>query len=205
MKVLVVDDHPLLRAGIAAVIGGETDMTLVGEASTGREAVACFEQLQPDVTVMDLQMPDLDGVAATAAIVERWPDARILMLSTYRGDAQAFRALKAGASGYMLKSTVRTELLDALRAVHAGRRYIPPEIAAELAEHMIDSALSMRELEVLKRVAAGNSNRDVANLLCLSEDTVKSHMKNISSKLGARDRTHAVMIAVKRGIIDAPA
>lgn len=204
MNVLIVDDHPLLRAGIAAVIGGEPDMTLVGEASNGREAVERFRALRPDVTVMDLQMPELDGVGATSAILEEWPDARVIMLSTYRGDAQAYRALKAGACGYMLKSTVRTDLLTALRAVHAGRRHIPPEIAAELAEHMVESALSARELEVLKRVAAGNSNRTVASLMFLSEDTVKSHMKNISSKLGANDRTHAVMIAVKRGIIDAP-
>jgi DNA-binding NarL/FixJ family response regulator len=204
MNVLIVDDHPLLRAGIAAVIGGEPDMTLVGEASNGREAVERFRALRPDVTVMDLQMPELDGVAATAAILEEWPDARVIMLSTYRGDAQAYRALKAGACGYMLKSTVRTDLLTALRAVHAGRRHIPPEIAAELAEHMVESALSARELEVLKCVAAGNSNRAVASMMYLSEDTVKSHMKNISSKLGANDRTHAVMIAVKRGIIDAP-
>lgn len=204
MNVLIVDDHPLLRAGIAAVIGGEPDMTLVGEASNGREAVEGFRALRPDVTVMDLQMPELDGVAATATILEEFPDARIIMLSTYRGDAQAYRALKAGACGYMLKSTVRTDLLTALRAVHAGRRHIPPEIAAELAEHMVESALSARELEVLKCVAAGNSNRAVASLMFLSEDTVKSHMKNISSKLGAKDRTHAVMIAVKRGIIDAP-
>lgn len=204
MKVLIVDDHPLLRAGIAAVISGEADMTLVGEASNGREAVERFRELRPDVTVMDLQMPELDGVAATAAILEECPDARVIMLSTYRGDAKAYRALKAGAYGYMLKSTVRTDLLTALRAVHAGRRHIPPEIAAELAEHMVETALSARELEVLKRVAAGNSNRAVASLMCLSEDTVKSHMKNISSKLGANDRTHAVMIAVKRGIIDAP-
>ena len=204
MNVLIVDDHPLLRAGIAAVIGGEPDMTLVGEASNGREAVELFRELRPDVTVMDLQMPELDGIAATAAILEDYPDARVIMLSTYRGDAQAYRALKAGACGYMLKSTVRTDLLTALRAVHGGRRHIPPEIAAELAEHMVDTALSARELEVLKRVAAGNSNRSVASLMCLSEDTVKSHMKNISSKLGANDRTHAVMIAVKRGMIDAP-
>ncbi len=204
MNVLIVDDHPLLRAGIAAVIGGESDMTLVGEASNGREALERFRELRPDVTVMDLQMPELDGIAATTAIIEECPDARVIMLSTYRGDAQAYRALKAGACGYMLKSTVRTDLLNALRAVHAGRRHIPPEIAAELAEHMVESALSLRELEVLRLVAAGNSNRAVASSMCLSEDTVKSHMKNISSKLGANDRTHAVMIAVKRGIIDAP-
>src|SRR5471032_1163367 len=146
MKVLIADDHPLLRAGIAAVIQGEPDMELIGEASTGRQALEAFLTLRPDVTVMDLQMPDMDGIAATSAIIAECPEARIVMLSTYRGDAQAFRALKAGASGYMLKSTVRTDLLDALRAVHAGRRHIPPEIAAELATHMIEASLSIREL-----------------------------------------------------------
>ena len=187
MNVLIVDDHPLLRAGIAAVIDGEPDMTLVGEASNGLEAIERFRALRPDVTVMDLQMPMLDGVAATAAILEEFPAARVVMLSTYRGDAQALRALKAGASGYMLKSSVRADLLTALRAVHQGRRHIPAEIAAGLAEHLVDSSVSSRELEVLKSVAEGNSNRAVATLMCLSEDTVKSHMKNISSKLGAND------------------
>ncbi len=202
MKVLVVDDHPLLRAGIAAVISGEADITIVGEACTGRQAIENFHALRPDVTVMDVQMPEMDGVEATAAIIEQCPDARIVMLSTYRGDAKAFRALKAGACGYMLKSMLRTDLIGALRAVHAGRRHIPVEIAAELAEHMVESVLSVRELEVLRRVSAGNSNRAVAGQMFLSEDTVKSHMKNISAKLGASDRTHAVMIAVRRGIID---
>jgi len=204
MKVLVADDHPLLRAGIAAVISGEADIQLVGEACTGREAVERFRALRPDVTVMDVQMPEMDGVEATAAIIAECPDARVIMLSTYRGDTKAYRALKAGACGYMLKSTMRTDLIEALRTVHAGRRHIPIEIAAELAEHMVESSLSTRELEVLRRVAAGNSNRAVADQLCLSEDTVKSHMKNISAKLGANDRTHAVMIAVRRGIIDSP-
>ena len=204
IKVLIADDHPLLRAGIAAVVEGEADMVLVGEASTGREAFEAFQALAPDVTVMDLQMPDLDGIAATALIIEAAPGARILMLSTYRGDAQAFRALKAGAAGYMLKSAVRTDLLAAIRAVHAGHRHIPPEIAAELATHVVDATLSLRELQVLKHVASGSSNRATADRLFLSEDTVKSHMKNILGKLGANDRTHAVMIAVKRGIIDAP-
>jgi len=204
MKVLVADDHPLLRAGIAAVISGEADIQLVGEACTGREAVERFRALRPDVTVMDVQMPEMDGVEATAAIIAECPDARVIMLSTYRGDTKAYRALKAGACGYMLKSTMRTDLIQALRTVHAGRRHIPIEIAAELAEHMVESSLSTRELEVLRRVAAGNSNRAVADQLCLSEDTVKSHMKNISAKLGANDRTHAVMIAVRRGIIDSP-
>jgi DNA-binding NarL/FixJ family response regulator len=204
MRVLIVDDHPMLRAGIAAVVQGESDMVVAGEASTGVEAIESFRVVRPDVTLMDLQMPDMDGISATAAIVEESPRARIIVLSTYRGDAQALRALKAGAVGYLLKSTVRTDLLSALRAVHAGRRHIPPEIAAELSEHMVDSVLSTRELDVLKRVAAGNSNRTVAEQLFLSEDTIKSHMKTILSKLGANDRTHAVIIAIKRGIIDPP-
>jgi DNA-binding NarL/FixJ family response regulator len=202
IRVLIVDDHPLLREGIAAVIEGEQDMTLVAEASNGREAIERFREHRPDVTLMDLQMPETDGVAATVAIRAEWSDARIVMLTTYRGDALALRALKAGASGYLLKSMIRTDLLEAIRAVHAGHRYIPREIAAELAAHVTDDALSPRELEVLQRVAAGNSNRLVAAQLAVSEDTVKAHMKNIMSKLAARDRTHAVTIALKRGIID---
>jgi DNA-binding NarL/FixJ family response regulator len=202
MRVLIVDDHPMLREGIAAVIGSERDMQLVGEASNGREAIERFRELRPDVTLMDLQMPEVDGVAATAAIRAEWSDARIVMLTTYRGDAQALRALKAGASGYLLKSTIRTDLIEAIRSVHAGHRHIPREIAAELAAHVTDDALSPRELEVLKRVAAGNSNRLVADQLALSEDTIKAHMKSIMSKLAANDRTHAVTIALKRGIID---
>jgi DNA-binding NarL/FixJ family response regulator len=202
IRILIVDDHPLLREGIAAVIQGETDMELVGEAGNGREAIELFRKHRPDVTLMDLQMPELDGVAATAAIRAEWSDARIVMLTTYRGDAQALRALKAGASGYLLKSMIRTDLLEAVRSVHAGHRHIPREIAAELAAHVTDDALSPRELEVLKRVASGSSNRRVADQLALSEDTVKAHMKSIMSKLSANDRTHAVTIALKRGIIE---
>jgi two-component system, NarL family, response regulator len=202
MRVLIVDDHPLLREGIVAVIQGEKDMQLAGEASNGREAVERFRELRPDVTLMDLQMPETDGLAATIAIRAEWPEARIVMLTTYRGDTQALRALKAGAVGYLLKSMIRTDLLDAIRSVHAGHRHIPVEIAAELAAHVTDDALSPRELEVLRRVAAGNSNRLVADQLVLSEDTVKTHMKSIMSKLSANDRTHAVTIALKRGIID---
>jgi DNA-binding NarL/FixJ family response regulator len=202
IRILIVDDHPLLREGIAAVIEGETDMELVGEAGNGREAIELFREHRPDVTLMDLQMPELDGVAATAAIRAEWSDARIVMLTTYRGDAQALRALKAGASGYLLKSMIRTDLLEAVRSVHAGHRHIPREIAAELAAHVTDDALSPRELEVLKRVASGSSNRRVADQLALSEDTVKAHMKSIMSKLSANDRTHAVTIALKRGIIE---
>jgi DNA-binding NarL/FixJ family response regulator len=202
IRILIVDDHPLLREGIAAVVQGETDMELVGEAGNGREAIERFRERRPDVTLMDLQMPELDGVAATAAIRAEWSDARIVMLTTYRGDAQALRALKAGASGYLLKSMIRTDLLEAIRSVHNGHRHIPHEIAAELAAHVTDDALSPREMEVLRRVASGSSNRRVADQLALSEDTVKAHMKSIMSKLSANDRTHAVTIALKRGIID---
>ena len=198
---LIVDDHPLLREGIAAVIGGEPDIVLVAEASNGREAVEAFRKHRPDVTLMDLQMPDMDGVAATLAIRAEWPGARVVMLTTYGGDAQAMRALKAGASGYLLKSMIRKDLLEAIRSVHAGQRRIPHEVAAELAAHATDDALTPRELQVLKHVAAGKSNRVVAAELDVSEDTIKAHMKNIMSKLGANDRTHAVMIALKRGII----
>lgn len=202
LRVLIVDDHPLLREGIAAVIRGEKDMELVGEAGNGREAIDLFRELRPNVTLMDIQMPEMDGLSATRAIRAEWSDARIVMLTTYRGDAQALGALKAGASGYLLKSMIRTDLIEAIRSVHAGRRHIPREVAAELAAHVTDDALSPRELEVLKRVAAGNSNRLVANQLAVSEDTIKAHMKSIMSKLSANDRTHAVTIAIKRGIID---
>jgi DNA-binding NarL/FixJ family response regulator len=201
ISVLLADDHPMLREGIAAVIQGESDMAVVAEASNGREAVERYREFRPDVTLMDLLMPQMDGLVAVEAIRAEFPEARIVILTTYRGDVQALRALKAGAAGYLLKSTIRTELLEAIRSVHAGRRRIPPEIAAELAEHAAEEALSGRELKVLKFVAAGNSNKQVAAHLCVTEDTVKAHMKNILSKLGANDRTHAVTIAIKRGII----
>jgi DNA-binding NarL/FixJ family response regulator len=202
ITVLVADDHPLMREGIASVIRGESDMGVVAEAGNGREAIDRFVEHRPDVTLMDLQMPEVDGIAATLAIRDRWPDARIVMLTTFRGDAQALRALQAGARGYLLKSAIRQDLLDAIRSVHAGKRCIPREVAAELASHVTDDALSARELEVLRRVAGGNSNARVAEQLSLSEETVKSHMKNAMNKLSARDRTHAVMIALKRGLID---
>jgi DNA-binding NarL/FixJ family response regulator len=202
MRLLIADDHPLLRQGIAAVIGNEKDMQIVGEVGSGREAIDRFREQRPDVTLMDLQMPDIDGVAATTAIRAEFSDARIVVLTTYRGDALALAALKAGASGYLLKSMIGTELVEAIRSVHLGNRYIPREIAAELAAHVTDDALSPRELQVLKRVAAGNSNRVIADQLALSEDTIKAHMKNIMSKLAAKDRTHAVTIALKRGMID---
>ncbi len=202
IRLMIVDDHPLLRAGIVAVIQSEPDMALVAEGSNGREAVSLFRTHRPDVTLMDQQMPDMDGISATAAIRSEWSGARVIILTTYRGDALALRALKAGASGYMLKSMIRTDLLEAIRAVNSGRRHIPREIATELAQHVTDEQLSPRELEVLNKVAAGNSNRRIAAQLMVSEDTVKAHMKSIMSKLGANDRTHAVTIALRRGIID---
>jgi len=202
IRILIADDHPLLRQGMSSVIQTEKDLSLVGEASDGREAVELFLHHRPDLTLMDLRMPRMDGVEATAAIRAQCSDARIVMLTTFEGDAHALRALKAGASGYLLKSMIRTSLLDAIRTVMAGHRFIPVEIAAELAAHVTDEALSVRELEVLNCVAAGNSNRRVAAKLTLSEDTVKTHMKSILSKLKANDRTHAVTIGVKRGIIE---
>lgn len=202
IKVLVVDDHPLLRRGLVASLSSEADMTVVAEAIDGRAAVECFVRYRPDVTVMDLQMPVMDGIEATAAIRAESPNARIVVLTTYKGDAKALRALKAGASGYLLKSMIRTDLLDGIRAVHAGGRYIPREVANELAAHVTDELLSAREIEVLKKVADGNTNLRISQKLYISEDTVKTHLKNIMSKLGANDRTHAVAIALKRGIIE---
>jgi DNA-binding NarL/FixJ family response regulator len=202
IKVLAVDDHPLLREGIAAVIEGEEDMELVAEAVSGQDAIALFRLHQPDVTLMDLQMPGMNGIDAMIAIRREFPKARFIVLTTYQGDVQALRALKAGASGYLLKNMLRKELLDTVRTVNAGMRRIPPEIAAELADHVTDDALSDREVEVLRRVAMGNSNKIIAAQLTVSEATVKGHMKSILSKLGANDRTHAVTIAMKRGFID---
>lgn len=202
IRVLAADDHQLLREGIAAVLGGQQDMALVGEASTGREAVESFRRLRPDVTLMDLRMPEMSGLEAIAAIRAEYANARIIVLTTYAGDAQAAAALKAGACGYLLKSSVRKELIDTIRAVHAGKRRIPPEIATEIAEHVADDALTEREIEVLRGVASGKSNKLIAAELAISEGTVKTHMKSILPKLDASDRTHAVMIALKRGILD---
>jgi DNA-binding NarL/FixJ family response regulator len=202
IRVLTVDDHQLLREGIAAVIESQEDMTLVAQASNGREAVESFRRLRPDVTLMDLRMPDMSGIEAITAIRSEFRDARIVVLTTYAGDAQAAAALKAGAVGYLLKSLVRKELLETIRAVHAGKRRVPPEIATEIAEHVADDALTVREVEVLRRVAAGKSNKLIAAELDISEGTVKTHMKSILPKLDASDRTHAVMIALKRGIFD---
>jgi DNA-binding NarL/FixJ family response regulator len=202
IRILTVDDHLLLREGIGAVLEGQPDMALVGQASNGREAVDMFRQLRPDVTLMDLRMPDMNGIEAITAIRREFPNARIIVLTTYAGDVQASAALRAGASGYLLKSLVSKELLETIRVVHAGKRRVPGEIASEIAEHVADDALSGREIEVLRRVAAGKSNKVIAAELNISEGTVKTHMKSILPKLDATDRTHAVMIALKRGILD---
>jgi DNA-binding NarL/FixJ family response regulator len=202
IKLLVVDDHPLLRAGIQAVLEGETDIKLVGEAANGNDAIKSFRVHRPDVTLMDLQMPIMNGIDAIKAIRQEFPDARFIVLTTYQGDVQALRALKAGAAGYLLKSMLRLDLLDTIRAVHAGKRRIPPEIAAELADHVTEDALTDREIQVLRMVANGTSNKMIAAKLSLSEDTIKGHMKSILAKLGANDRTHAVTIAMRRGFID---
>ena len=201
INVLSVDDHPLVREGIAAILEAEPDMRLVGEATNGREALQSFRQHRPDVTLMDLAMPDLDGIAAIARIRSEFPTARIIVLTSYSGDARMLGALKAGASGYLLKHTLRRELLDAIRSVNSGVRRIPPEIATEMAEYAGAEALTARELDVLRQVAAGRSNKAVATELQISESTVKAHLKTILAKLDADGRTHGVMIAVKRGII----
>jgi DNA-binding NarL/FixJ family response regulator len=202
ITVLTVDDHPLLRSGIAAVIQGEDDILLVGEATNGQEAIEAYRVHRPDVTLMDLQMPVMNGVDAILAIRRDFHDARFVVLTTYHGDVQALRALKAGAMGYLLKNMLREELINTIRAVYSGRRAIPPEVASGIAEHVADDALTDREIEVLRRVAAGNPNKIIALELGVSDATVKSHMKSILSKLGANDRTHAVTIAMKRGFID---
>jgi DNA-binding NarL/FixJ family response regulator len=202
IRILSVDDHPILRDGIAAVLESQPDMALVGQASNGREAIENHRRLQPDITLMDLRMPDISGIDAIAAIRAESPNARIIVLTTYAGDAQAAAALKAGASGYLLKNLVRKELLETIRAVHAGKRRVLAEIATEIAEHVADDTLTAREIEVLRRVAAGKPNKMIAVELDISEGTVKTHMKSILPKLDASDRTHAVMIALKRGILD---
>jgi DNA-binding NarL/FixJ family response regulator len=202
IRVLVVDDHPFLREGIAAAINGQKDMILVGEATSGREALESFRHLRPDVTLMDIQMPGMSGIEAMLAIRAEFPTARIVVLTAYRGDVQALRAFKAGAVGYLLKNMLRKELLDTIRTVHAGRRRIPDEIAKELGEHSLEDALTEREIEVLKMVARGIPNKVIASDLALAEPTVKSHLKNIFQKLGANDRTHAVTIAIRRGYLD---
>jgi DNA-binding NarL/FixJ family response regulator len=202
IRILTVDDHPLLRKGIAALVNGEPDLKLVAEAANGEEAIEAFRSYRPDVTLMDLQMPEADGIDAIDRIRREFPEARIIVLTTYSGDTQVLRALKAGARGYILKGHVHKELLDAIRAVHAGQKRIPPEIAARLADHATDDALSEREIDVLRLIGAGNSNKRIADQLSIGEATVKSHVTNILSKLGANDRAHAVTIGLKRGIIE---
>jgi DNA-binding NarL/FixJ family response regulator len=202
IRILTVDDHLLLREGIAAVLEDQPDMTLAGEAVDGSSAIESFRRLRPDVTLMDLKMPDMSGIQAMSAIRAEFPAARIIVLTTYVGDAQAVAALKAGACGYLLKNMLRKEMLDTIRAVHAGRRRIPPEIASDIAQHAADDALTAREIEILRCVAEGNSNKLIAAALAISEGTVKAHMKSILPKLEASDRTHAVMIALRRGILD---
>jgi DNA-binding NarL/FixJ family response regulator len=202
ITVMVVDDHPLLREGVAAVIEGQPDMRLVAEATDGHEALQYFRMHRPDVTLMDLRMPGMDGIAAITAIRSEFPDAHIAVLTTYPGDAQALRAFRAGASGYLLKSSLRRELVETVRALHAGKRRVLPEIAHEIAEHAAGDTLTAREIDVLKGVAAGNANKAVGVQLGISEETVKAHMKSILAKLGANDRTHAVVIALRRGFIN---
>lgn len=202
IRILTVDDHPLLREGIAALVNAESDMKLVAEASGGREALEKFRLHRPDVTLMDIQMPGINGVEAISLIEAEFPGARIIVLTTYSGDAQVVAALRAGARGYILKGQVHRELLETIRAVHAGQKRIPPEIAAELAQHVADDDLTPREIDVLRLIAAGNANKQIADQLSIGEATVKSHVTNILSKLGANDRAHAVTIGLKRGIIE---
>jgi DNA-binding NarL/FixJ family response regulator len=201
IRVFSVDDHPLLREGIATLITHQPDMVLVGEASTGRDAIQQFPKHQPDVTLMDLRLPDMNGIDVMIAIRTEFPSARIIMLTTFEGDVEIQRALEAGARGYVLKSMPPKELLEIIRQVHAGKKRVPPEIAAQIAEHMSDEALTDREVEVLREIAGGNRNRDIAAKLFITEETVKVHVKHIMEKLGANDRTQAVAIGVRRGII----
>ena len=202
IRILCVDDHPLMREGIAAIIRNEKDMVLIAEAPNGREAITGYRDHRPDIVLMDLRLPDISGIDAVIAIRTEHPSAKIIMLTTFEGDAEIQRALEAGAQGYMLKSMPRKQLVEMIRKVHAGKKHIPPEVAAHLAEHMGEESLSKREVEVLHKVAGGNRNSDIAALLFISEETVKGHIKHIMEKLGASDRTQAVAIAVRRGFIE---
>ena len=202
IRILVVDDHPVVRQGVAGLVGGHPDMRVVGEASNGREAIQQFRAHLPDVVLMDLQMPEMNGLDALMAIRDEAPEARIIVLTTYAGDAQVLRAIKAGARGYLLKSALHRELLETIRAVHAGKKSLSAEASYELAEHATDDALTPAEVRVLRLIAAGNANKEIAEQLSVSEETVKGQVRNILSKLGAKDRTHAAMIGLKRGIIE---
>lgn len=202
IRILLADDHPVLRQGVRALAADEDDMEFVAEASTGLEVIEQFRKHRPDIVLIDLQMPDMNGIEAMSSIRNEFPDARFIVLTTYAGDVQIARALKAGARGYLLKSLLRRELLDTIRAVHAGQRRIPAEVAAQIADHLADDSLTSREIDVLRLIAEGNSNKIVADKLSITEETVKGHVKSILSKLGANDRTHAVTIGLKRGIID---
>jgi len=201
IRILVVDDHPVVRQGIAVLISTQSDMTLVAEGSNGREAIQQFRAHRPDVTIMDLQMPEMNGLDALIAIRGEFPDAKIIVLTTYAGDVQILRALKSGAQGYLLKSTFHKELVDTIRAVNAGKKTLSPEASYQIAEHSMDDALTPAEVDVLRLIAAGNANKQIADQLSITEDTVKWRVKNILSKLGAQERTHAAMIGLKRGII----
>jgi len=202
IRILAVDDHQIVREGIAGFVGVQPDMTMVAEAATGREAIQQFRTHRPDVTLMDLQMPDMNGMDALIAIRAEFPDARVIMLTTYEGDAHILRALKAGAQGYLLKNTLHSDLLQTIRAVHAGKRSLSPEISFQVAEHVSDETLTPAEIAVLRLIADGNSNKQIADQLRVTEDTVKGRVKSILAKLDANDRTHAAIIGLKRGIID---
>jgi DNA-binding NarL/FixJ family response regulator len=202
IRILTVDDHPLIRVGIATLVAPESDMKVVGEAANGREGIAKFRECLPDVTLMDLQMPDMNGIDVMIAIRDEFPEARIIVLTTYTGDVQVFRALKAGAQAYVTKNLVHKELLQTIRTVHGGRKTLSPEVAAQVAAYVVDEALTSREIDVLRMIATGSANKEIAAQLSISEETVKSRVKNILLKLGANDRTHAVTIALKRGIIE---
>jgi DNA-binding NarL/FixJ family response regulator len=202
IRILSVDDHALVRQGIAVLVDTQPDMTLVGEASNGREAIQQFRTHRPDITLMDMQMPEMNGLDAIVAIRGEFPEAKIIVLTTYKGDVQILRALKAGAQAYLLKTTFHKELIDTIRAVHAGRKALSPEASYEMAEHATDDALTPAEISVLRLIAAGNANKQIADQLGITEETVKSRVKNILSKLSANDRTHAAMIGIRRGIIE---